>query len=66
MTPFPFMKLPSEIRYIIYKLLIAPLIQNRPGWLFTEEFPGVTMDEGFRFRVYETDHDDLGETSLKS
>jgi hypothetical protein len=58
------MKLPVEIRHIIYNLLLAELTEDRSGLQFREEFPGVAMGQGFRFKVFETDHDDSGDTGL--
>jgi hypothetical protein len=58
------MKLPVEIRHIIYNLLLAELTEDRSELQFREEFPGVTMGQGFRFKVFETDHDDSGDTGL--
>ncbi len=46
------MKLPLEIRHMIYRMLLAPLAEDRSTTHFKHEFDGLSMGQGFRFEVY--------------
>lgn len=44
---------------MIIRELLAPLAEDRREFRFQEDFPGVTMGQGFRFVVHDTSYDDL-------
>lgn len=53
------MKLPLEIRRMIYKILLAPLAEDRSIPYFKPEFDGLRIGQGFRFEVLDTDYHEL-------
>ena len=57
LEPFPFMKLPLEIRYKIYKILLAPLCNDRQTSGFGIGTPEISITHGFRFKVYDGEYD---------